>query len=237
MLTQDVKPNRLERTKFAVQDLLKKLDGDRIGLIAFSGQSFVICPLTVDYGGFQVSLKDLSVDTIPRGGTNVARAIQEAIKDYDKTTNEHKAIIIITDGEDLEGDPIAAAKEAKDKGIKVYCVGIGTPEGELIQIKNMDGTQVFLKDKAGNFVKSRLNENLLRQVALMTGGIYVRASGSKFGLDLIYDQELSKYKKRDIEAKMEKKYFERFQFSLGLAVLLLVIETCLTRRKKQSKSS
>jgi Ca-activated chloride channel homolog len=237
MLTQDVKPNRLERTKFAVQDLLKKLDGDRIGLIAFSGDAFVFCPLTVDYSGFQVSLKDLSADTVPRGGTNVAKAIQEAIKDYDKTENEHKAIIIITDGEDLEGDPIAAAKQAKDKGIKIYCVGIGTPEGELIQIKGNNGTPVFLKDRDGNFVKSRLNENLLKEIALITGGIYVRASGGKFGLDLIYERELSKFKEREIEAQMEKKYFERFQFPLGLAVLLLVIETCITQRKKQQKPS
>ncbi len=237
MLTQDVKPNRLEHTKFAVQDLLKKLKGDRIGLIAFSGESFVVCPLTVDYGGFQVSLKDLNIDTVPRGGTNVARAIAEAIKDYDKTSSEHKAIIIITDGDDLEGDPIAEAKKARKKGIKIYCVGIGSAEGELIQMKNGRGELVFLKDSDGNFVKSRLNEGLLKQVALITGGIYVKASGSRFGLDLIYERELSKLEKREIEAKMEKKYFERFQLPLGFAILLLVIETCITRRKKQQKSS
>ncbi|MBN1870561.1 MAG: VWA domain-containing protein [Candidatus Omnitrophica bacterium] len=233
MLTQDVKPNRLERTKFAVQDLLKKLKGDRIGLIAFSGASFLVCPLTVDYGGFQASLKGLNVDTIPRGGTNLAKAIQEAIKDYDETASEHKAIVIVTDGDDLEGDPITAAKKAKEKGIKVYCVGIGSDEGELIQLKREDGQATFLKDREGNYVKSRLNENLLKQIALITGGIYVRASGSQFGLDLIYERELSKLEKRDIEEKMEKRYFERFQFPLAAALLLLVVETCLSTRKKQ----
>lgn len=233
MLTQDVKPNRLERTKFAVQDLLKKLKGDRIGLIAFSGESFLICPLTIDYSGFQVSLNDLNVDSVPRGGTNVAKAVEEAIKDYDKTASEHKAIIIITDGDNLEGDPIASAKKAKAKGIKIYCVGIGSGEGELIQIRDASGQPVFLKDSDGNFVKSRLNENLLKQIALITGGIYVKASGSQFGLDLIYERELSKFEKREIEAEMEKRYYERFQFPLGLALILLVIETCLTRRKKQ----
>ncbi|MCK5083113.1 MAG: VWA domain-containing protein, partial [Candidatus Omnitrophica bacterium] len=171
-------------------------------------------------------------DTVPRGGTNVAKAIQEAIKDYDKTSSEYKAIIIITDGDDLEGDPIAAAKKAKEKGVKIYCVGIGSDEGELIQIKGKGGETSFLKDRDGNFVKSRLNEGLLKQVALITGGIYIKASGSKFGLDLIYDRELSKLEKREIEAKMEKKYFERFQIPLGLVFLLLVIETCLTTRKK-----
>lgn len=233
MLTQDVKPNRLERTKFAVQDLLKKLKGDRIGLIAFSGEPFLICPLTVDYGGFQVSLKDLDVDTIPRGGTNIAKAIQEAVKDQEEASSEHKAVIIITDGDDLEGDPITAAKLAKEKGIKIYCVGIGSAEGELIQIRNERGETAFLKDQDGNFIKSRLNEGLLQQIALITGGIYVKASGSKFGLDLIYEHELSKFEKKDIEAKMEKKYFDRFQFPLSVAALLLVIETCLTTRKKR----
>ena len=116
-------------------------------------------------------------------------------------------------------------------------VGIGSAEGELIQIKSESGEFVFLKDRNGNFVKSRLNESLLKQVALITGGIYVKASGSKFGLDLIYERELSKLEKREIESKMEKKYFDRFQFPLGFAALLLVIETCITRRKKQQKSS
>jgi len=234
MLTQDVKPNRLERTKFAVQDLLRKLRGDRIGLIAFSGEPFLICPLTVDYGGFQISLNDLNVETVPRGGTNVEKAIREAIKDYDETSSQHKAIIIVTDGDNLEGDPIAVAKKAKEKGIKIYCVGIGSAEGELIQMRGSKGKPVFLKDSKGNFVKSRLNEGLLKQIALITGGIYVKASGSQFGLDLIYERELSKLEEREIEAKKEKKYFERFQFPLGIAVLLLVIETCLTTRKKQN---
>lgn len=234
MLTQDVKPNRLRRTKFAVLDLLKKLRGDRIGLIAFSGEPFLVCPLTVDYGGFQKSLNDLNVETIPRGGTNVAKAIYEAIKDYGEVSSKHKAIIIITDGDNLEGDPVAAARAAKEKGIKIYSVGIGSVEGELIQMRNRQGELVFLKDKDGNVVKSRLNERLLKEIALITGGVYVKASGAKFGLDLIYDQELTKFQKREIEAKMEKKYTERFQFPLGIAALLLVIETCLTTRKKRS---
>lgn len=233
MLTQDVKPNRLERTKFAVADLLKKLKGDRIGLIAFAGEPFLLCPLTVDYGGFQISLNDLNIDTIPRGGTNLAKAVAEAIKDYDRTSGQYKAIIIVTDGDNLEGDPMAAAQKAKDKGIKIYTVGIGSPEGELIQIQDNQRGPVFLKDSAGNFVKSRLNEDLLKQMALVTGGIYVRSSGGEFGLDLIYERELSKLEKRDIEAKQERRYFERFQFPLGLAFLLLVVETCLTARKKQ----
>jgi len=236
MLTQDVKPNRLERTKLAVRDLLNKLKGDRIGLIAFAGDAFLVCPLTVDYNGFFLSLNDLGTGTVPRGGTNISRAIEEAVSSYDKTPDQFKAVIVVTDGDNLEGDPLSVAKKAKEKGIKIYTVGIGTREGELIQIRGDSGQTEFLKDKQGNFVKSRLNENLLQQIALTTGGIYVKASGVEFGLDLIYEQELSKMERREIESKMEKKYHERFQFPLGLAVLLLMIETCLgTRVHKRNK--
>lgn len=233
MLTQDVKPNRLERTKLAVQDLLKKLKGDRIGLIAFAGDAFMVCPLTVDYGGFLLSLNDVGVQTVPRGGTNIPEAIAEAIRGYDKTPNKYKAVLIITDGDNLEGDPLLWAKKAHEKGIKIYCIGIGTKEGELIQIVDDAGQSSFVKDSDGNFVKSRLNEELLQQVALTTGGVYVRASGAEFGLDLIYDRELARLEKREIEGHKEKRYHDRFQFLLAAAFLLLVIETCMTTRKRK----
>ena len=232
MLTQDVKPNRLQRTKLAVKDLLRKLNGDRVGLIAFAGDAFLVCPLTVDYSGFLLSLNDLDVNTVPRGGTNIGKAIEVALNSYQNIASQFKAIIIITDRDNLEGDPLAWAKKAKDKDIKVYTIGIGTKEGELIRIQNEQGEGEFLKDQNGNFVKSRLNEDLLEQIALATRGIYVKASGSEFGLVFLYDKELTKLEKRDMEAKMEKKYDERFQIPLTLALLFLVWETCLTTRRK-----
>lgn len=234
MLTADVKPNRLERTKLAIQDLLKKLKGDRVGLIAFAGDAFMVCPLTVDYAGFMLSLNDLDVRTVGRGGTNLSRAIEESLRGYDAARNDYKAIILITDGDDLEGDALAAARRAKDKGVRIYCIGIGTPEGELIQFVNERGETEFLKDGAGNFVKSRLNENLLRQIALATGGVYARSGGAEFGLDFIYEHELSRLEKRDIEEKMRKHYQERFQVPLALAFILLLMETCLPTRKTRS---
>ena len=233
MLTEDIKPNRLERTKLAVKDFLKKLRGDRVGLIAFSGDAFLVCPLTIDYNGFLLSLDDLDTATIPRGGTNLAAAIKEAGKKYDETPSQYKVVIILTDGDNLEDDPLPLAEKAKQQGIKIYSVGIGTQEGELIRVQNESGEYEFLKDENGNFVKSRLNEKLLQQIALTTGGVYVRASGAQFGLDLIYDQELSKLEKHDLKNKMEKKYFERFQFPLGVAFILLLAETCLPTRKER----
>ena len=231
MLADDIKPNRLERSKLAVRDLLKKLSGDRIGLVAFAGSGFMVCPLTVDYGGFLMSLEDLNVNIIPVGGTNVGIAVETAIKGYENVPGKYRAVIIITDGENLEGDPLAAAKEAKNKGIKIFCVGIGTREGELIRIPNDQGQSEFLKDNNGNFVKSRLNEDLLQKIALATDGIYVRASGAEFGFDVIYER-LAGMEKREIKSTMEKKYHERFQYPLAIAVILLVMETMINTRRK-----
>ncbi len=231
MLTQDVKPDRLRRVKLAVKDLLKKLKGDRVGLIAFAGKAFLVCPLTVDYNGFLMSLEDLDTQTIPQGGTNLSEAIKEAIRAYDDVPSQHKAVVILTDGENLQGRPMDIVRQAKEKGFKIYCIGIGTKEGELVRIRNNSGRYEFLKDENGNVVKSRLNEKLLQEIALLTGGIYVRASGARFGLDLIYDRELSKFEKRDIESTTQKRYHERFQIPLGLAVSVLIVATCMATRK------
>ena len=236
MLTEDVKPNRLERTKLGVKDLVKKLQGDRIGLIAFAGEAFMVCPLTVDYNGFLLTLEDLNTNTVPRGGTAVAKAIEEAINSYESIPSPHKVVIILTDGENLEGDPLKAAQEAKKKGVKIFCIGMGTQEGELVQIENEKSEKEFLKDEQGNFVKSRLNEDLLQKIAVVTGGAYVRASGAQFGLDLIYDRELSKMEKREIESKKEKKYFERFQIPLAAAIFFLMIESCMTTRGRKKEA-
>ncbi|MBF0486282.1 MAG: VWA domain-containing protein [Candidatus Omnitrophica bacterium] len=231
MLTEDVKPNRLERTKLAVKDLIKKLKGDRIGLIAFSGDAFLVCPLTVDYSGFLLSLDDLSTETIPRGGTNIDRAIQEAIKGYREVPSQYKAVVVVTDGENWEGDPLHWAKVASEQKIRIYTVGIGTKDGEMIRVPNDKGEMEFLKDKDGNFVKSRLNEPLLKEIAAATGGGYARASGAEFGLDYLYDNELSKMEKRDIESQMDKRYDERFQIPLFLALMMLLAETLMPARK------
>ncbi len=233
MLTQDVKPNRLERTKLAVKDLLKKLRGDRIGLIAFSGEAFLMCPLTSDYNGFVLSLNDLDVDSVPRGGTNLERALQVGLESFDETNSQYKTIIVVTDGDNLEGDPTAVARRAREEGVKIYAIGIGTREGELIQISDAGDAPTFLKDSEGNFVKSRLNEALLKQISLITEGAYVKASGAQFGLDLIYERDLSKLEKRELQTRMQKKYFDRFQWPLTVALILLVMESCLPRRKKQ----
>ena len=231
MLAEDVKPSRFQRSKLAIKDLVRNLKGDRIGLIAFSGSAFLQCPLTIDYGGFLLSLNNTGIDTIPKGGTSITSAIKEALRSYEGGQKKYKVLVIITDGEDHEGDPVQAAEEAKKEGIKIFCIGIGTKEGDLIPVTDESEQKSFLKDNQGNVVKSHLDEASLQKIALSTGGVYVRATNAEFGLDLIYRQRLAKMEKREFEAKMNKHYEERFQIFLLAALLLLVIEHFIGDKK------
>lgn len=233
MMAEDVKPNRLSRAKLAIKDFVKKVKGDRIGLIAFSGTAFLQCPLTADYGGFLLTLQDVDADTIPVGGTSISNAIETAIKSYEGGAKQHKVLIIITDGEDLEGGLDEAIAKAKDAGVMISCVGIGTAEGELIPLRGEEGKKGFLRDPQGNVVKTRLDEGTLQDIVLATGGVYVKSTGAEFGLDMIYDEKLSKLEKQDFDSKMEKQYNERFQIPLAIAFILLLIEPIIGDRKKE----
>ncbi len=235
MLAQDVLPNRLDRAKLAIKDLVKKLNGDRIGLVAFSGTAFLQCPLTADYDGFLLSLEDVDVNTLPIGGTSLAKAIYTAIDSYEGGKKQDKILIIITDGEDLEGGINQAIKRAKEERIEICCVGIGSVEGEIIQIVDRTGKMGFLKDANGEIVRTKLEEGTLQKVALETGGMYVRATGAEFGLTLIYDEKLSKLEKQEFKSRMRKRYNERFQFPLGVAIFLLMVEPLLGDRRSRKK--
>lgn len=226
MLTRDVRPNRLERARLGVLDFLGKLEGDRIGLVAFAGDAFLVCPLTVDYAGFRLSLDAVNAASVPRGGTNLARAITVGLQALDDQPGAHKVIVLITDGDVLEGDALAAARQARDADVRIFTVGVGTPEGELIQVADRSGRVDFLKDPQGNVVKSRLNEAELRQIAELTRGVYLRAGGTSFGLDALYDTQIAGLEKHEFDARREKRFHERFQIPLALALILLGIQTC-----------
>jgi len=230
-LTEDVRPNRLAQAKYAVQDLLEKLRGDRIGLIAFAGTAFVQCPLTVDYEAFRLTLKDADPRIIPRGGTAIGVAIRTALKAFEAGEGRDRAIVLITDGEETEGDALAAADEAAKAGVKIYTIGIGTAEGELIPIREEGKPMEFLKDRDGAVVKSRLNEEMLKQLALKTGGIYVRSVPGDFGIDTIYDKGIAQLQRKEYQTQLQKRYFERFQWPLGFAFALLVAESFITDRR------
>ena len=228
MLAEDVRPNRLERTKLAVSDLANSLGGDRIGLIAFSGQAFLQCPLTLDYDAFRMSLDALDTNIIKRGGTNISAAIKESISAFSKTSNR-KIIILISDGEELEDSALASAKEAAKDGIVIYTLGVGAPNGELITIHDENGGQSILRDENGKPVRSKLNEAVLEQIAKATNGFYAPLNAN--GIDTIFNDGIKKVPQEEISARMRQLAIERFQFPLGLAIILLMLDSLIGTRK------
>lgn len=230
MLTEDVRPNRLTQAKYACEDLLSKLQGDRVGLIAFAGTAFVQCPLTVDYDAFRLTLRDAGPDVIPRGGTAIGAAIRTALNAFEAGEGRDRAIVLITDGEETEGD--SAVEEAAKAGVHVYAVGVGTTDGELIPVREAGKAMEFLKDRDGKVVKSRLDEATLRDLALKTHGIYVRSAAGDFGMDTIYEKGIGQLQRKEAEAKLQKRYFERYQWPLGIAFALLTLEAFVSDRRK-----
>lgn len=227
MLATDVKPNRLGRAKLAVLDLVPLLQGDRIGLVPFAGTAFLESPLTMDYAAFERAVRSVEVGIIPRGGTALARAIDTSLEGFDAREGKYEALILITDGEDHEGDVQAAAQRAKDQGVKVFTIGIGTDEGELLPL----GAGGFVKDRSGQVVKSRLDEETLKQIALTTGGAYVRGIGPSLGLDQVFREHIAPMERREVASALQRQYEERFQIPLALAVLLLIVETLVPLRR------
>jgi len=227
MLAQDVNPSRIERAKHEILDLLPVLKGDRIGLVAFAGDAFVECPLTEDYAAMRMFVGFLGPDLIPLQGTDLKGAINTSMKalfDGSPGGTEGRAIILITDGEDQEPDAEKAAAAAKDKGVKIYALGIGTPDGAPIP----DPNGGFKKDAAGNMVVTRPNEKALSRLAASSGGVFARSEAGGGDLERIYVSGIrQQVAQREYQATREKLWFERFQWFVGLAILLLVAEFCL----------
>lgn len=232
MLADDVKPNRLEVAKREIEDLLNVLEGDRVGLVVFAGSAFIYCPLTTDYGAFRLFLNDLNTNIIPLGGTAIAEAIRKGISTFEANSKNHKAIILITDGENHEDDPLKAASTAKEQGIVVYTVGVGKKDGSYIKVKDESGNEVLLKDRQGQVIKSRLDEITLNKIALGTGGLYTPAYGTKWGLEKIYKNSIAKIEESTYKTQRVKRYVNRFQIPLFIAVVLVALESFLSDRKK-----
>jgi Ca-activated chloride channel family protein len=232
MLAEDVRPNRLSQAKFAVEDLLQKLEGDRIGLIAFAGTAFVQCPLTIDYDAFRMTLRDADPKIIPRGGTALAAAVRTALKGFEAGESGDRAMVIITDGEQTEGEIADVAAEANREGVRVYTIGVGTSEGELIPIRSDQAAMDFVKDSAGKVVKSRLDEEPLKKLALDTQGIYVRSAAGDFGMDTIYEKGIARLQRKEQDARLQKRHFEQFQWPLAIALAFLLMEGFIIDRRR-----
>lgn len=231
MLAQDVSPNRLERAKLAVLDLLDRLQGDRIGLVAFAGSAFLQCPPTLDYAAFQQSLIALDTETIPIPGTNLAAAISEAEAAFSRD-HQHRLIILITDGEDLEAQGVARARQAAARGVRIFTVGIGRPEGSVIQFRRPDGGTDYVRHADGTPVLTRLDESTLQEIARLCQGIYLRLGGPT-GLERIYDEALAALPREEREARVNRIPIERYYWPAGAAFVLLAIEFLVGTRKRR----
>lgn len=230
MLATDIPPNRLERAKLAALDLMKLAKNDRLGLVAFAGSSFLQCPLTLDEEAFRQGVAALDVNIIPQGGTAIAETIQTALAAF-KDGDNHKILVLFTDGEDHEAGVLEAAQAASAKGLRIFTIGVGSAAGELIRVRDEKGKLDFLKDESGNVVKSKLNETLLQQVAGAAGGFYLPLRGANT-VDLLYERGLAPLPKSEFNQKLMQRHHERFYWPLGIAVVLLVVEMFLPERQK-----
>jgi len=237
MLTQDVQPNRLERAKLAILDTAEKMGGNRIGLVGFAGDAFLLCPLTLDYDAFRQTLETVDVNTIARGGTDIASGLDEAATALENSGN-HKIIVLVTDGEDLAGEGVNEAKALAEQNVTVYTVGVGTAAGDLIPILDPKGGTDFVRDQRGEIVKSHLDADTLTSIANATHGFYQPLGPTGEGLAKVYDEGIKKIPQQDLASQMQRAPVERFQWPLGLGTLLLALEMLVgTRRPSWHKSS
>src|SRR6184192_1525578 len=232
MLSNDVQPNRLERVKLAVQDLVNELQGDRAGLIAFAGRAFLQAPLTIDYEAVFEAINDLDTKTIPEGGTNISSAITLATQSFGKSATGNRALIIFTDGEELSGDAVKTAKIAADAGVRIFTIGVGTPQGSLIPITGENGETAFVKDSAGQVVKSKLDEKRLREIAQTTDGFYLHLENGPRTMQQIYDEGLAKMQAAEIDVRFSRRPIERYEWPLGAALVPLALSILIGERKR-----
>ena len=232
MLSNDVQPNRLERVKLATRDLINELQGDRVGLIAFAGRAFLQAPLTIDYEAVMESINDLDTKTIPEGGTNISEAITLATQSFGKSATGNRALIIFTDGEELSGDAMKSAKTAADAGVHIFTIGVGTPEGSLIPIAGEEGGTSFVKDSAGQVVKSKLDEKRLREIAQSTGGFYLHLENGPRTMQQIYNEGLAKMQAAEFDVRLSRRPIERYEWPLALALIALALSILIGERKR-----
>jgi len=235
MLAEDLVPNRLERAKLAIRDCIELIEGDRVALVAFSGTSAIKCPLTLDYGFFRMMLSNISTDSIARGGTMLGDAVRKVINDvFDDQVKEFKDIVLITDGEDHDSFPLAAAKSAGDKGIRLIAVGLGDEnEGRRIPVTNQAGQKSFLTHN-GQEVWSKLDADTLRKMVNVTpGGRYLNVSTGTIDLGSVYQTLIADAEKNMLESEPIKRYEEKFQIFLAIAFFLICIETITSERRQE----
>jgi Ca-activated chloride channel homolog len=236
MEARDIKPSRLDHAKTEVLGLIENLKGDRIGLIAFSGDASIQCPLTLDYSAAKLFLGDINSGLISAPGTDIATAIKVARMSFQtQKNNASNVLVIISDGESFENDPVESAKVAAENNMNIYTIGIGTTTGEPIPLYNKQGKQEgFKKDKNGSVVVSRLNQTMLKNISDAANGKYVLSSNAKFAMDEVY-REISRLEKDSMESQLERTFIDRYHWILFPLFLLLITEFCLSERRRSQK--
>lgn len=232
MLSEDIKPSRLESAKHAINNLIDKLYNDKIGIVLFAGDSFLQLPLTTDYSAAKLLLSTVSTDLIPTQGTAIGSAIELSMESFSKETKTGKALIIITDGENHEDDALSMAKEANEKGITISTIGMGTEEGGPIPLYKNGQRVDFIKDGSGNVVVTKLDASMLSQLAAAGNGEFIRASNAGVDMKEIIDN-MQHLEKEQFESKIFTDYEDRFQLFLGISLFLLVLEFLISSRENK----
>ena len=227
MLAEDYSPNRLERAKLAISRVVDRLRDDRIGLVVFAGNSFVQLPITTDYVSAKMFLSSISTESVPIQGTAIGEAISTALRSFSAQSDKSRAIIVITDGENHEDDPVAAASQAAELGVRVFAIGVGSPEGTMIPFEGD-----YLRDKEDNPVVTRLDESVLQDVAAAGKGLYVRAGNSEFGLNPIID-EIARMDDEEYNSVVFEEYDELYMYFFAMALFFLVLEMLIGDRRSK----
>jgi Ca-activated chloride channel homolog len=235
MYAEDIKPNRMARSKQEIGKFVDRLAGDRVALVAYAGESFLQCPLTMDYGAFKIFLDVLGPDLIQTPGTDLAGAIETSLKAFDPKDRKYRVIVLLTDGEDHIGQASKMVEEAARQGVTIYTVGIGLLQGVPIPLKDEQGNVTYKKDREGNIVTTKLDEELLQKIALATNGKYYHAEPGHFELEEVL-KEINKMEKRELESERMSQYEDRFQVPLGIALFLLIGEMLISDRKRRNKA-
>jgi len=232
MLAEDFVPNRLSKAKQEIKSLMSIMDGDRIGLVVFAGEAQVLCPLTLDYGAAALFLDEVDTNWLPTPGTDLSEALRVGGGCFVAEEQKYKNLILITDGESHEGDPIALAGELADQGITVYAIGIGKQGGVPIPIVDSTGGKSYKRDRQGDIIATKLDIDTLQQVAAKTGGRWYEATGGQLELNEIYD-EIQDQESKELHSSVTTIYEERFQIPLLICLLILALEPCLSDRRRK----
>ena len=236
MLAEDIQPNRLERAKRSISKLIDRMDNDRIGLIVFAGDAYIQVPITSDFSAAKMFLSSINTNIVSKQGTSIGAAIDLAMNSFTPETEMNKAIIIITDGENHEDNPVKAAELAAKRGIKVHTIGMGSQRGAPIPVNKSYGQTNFLKDNDGNVVISKLDQKTLQQSASAGEGMFIMASNTQAGLNKLFD-EINKMEKEEIEEVVYTEFEHRFQYLLGIALFFLLLDSIIPERKSKWSDS